>query len=110
MDVPTAAFSLIEPSQSAAGISGVLAACKDSGGPTDTLDQLLKLDEMLEKGYAPIWASEERWRMFLEAFCALTEVRPAEAFASRAPCACVLGACRAARVLVLERLLGLATE
>lgn len=52
----------------------MLAACKGSGGPTEALDQLLKLDEALETGHAQSWALKEQPVEYLLAFRALAEV------------------------------------
>ncbi len=80
------------PVQSADSIASVLAVCKGSGGPTETLDQLLELDEALEEGHAQSWASEEQPVKYVLAFRALAEVGLVEACKLRAtPRQCVLG-------------------
>ncbi len=85
MDASTAAApSATVPSQSAGSIPGVLAACKGSGGPTETLDQLLELDEALGKGHAQSWASQKQFHNFLLAFRSLAEVGLVEGCAVRA--------------------------
>ncbi len=65
-------------------VSVLLAACKGSGGPTETLDQLLELDEALGKGHTQSWDSKEQPVEYLLAFRTLAEVGYVEGCKHRA--------------------------